>query len=105
MPRGDIYELPASRSGRGHEQRGRRYGVVLQAESLMTLATWVVAPTSARVRPASFRPQIEVNGRSTRVLAEQMGPVSPERLVKRVGHLSFAELRAVEDAARAVLDL
>lgn len=71
----------------------------------MTLSTRVVAPTSARVRPASFRPQIEVNGQSTRVLAEQMGAVSPERLGKRVGHLSFAELRAVEDAARAVLDL
>ncbi len=79
--------------------------MLLQAESLLELSTWIVAPTSTKARPASFRPEIEFDGEPTRVLMEQMGAVAPERLGKRVGHLSFAELQSVEQAARAVLDL
>ena len=105
MRRGDAYELPSPRAPRGHEQRGQRYGVVLQADSLLRLSTWIVAPTSTKARSASFRPEIKINGQTTRVLVEQIGAVAPERLGSSVGHLSVSELRAVEEAARLVLDL
>lgn len=102
--RGDVYLLLSPRGTRGYEQRGRRYGVVVQSDSL-PLSTWLVAPTSTSARPASFRPEIKVNGTTTRVLAEQTAAIDPDRLGKAVGHLSFDELRQVNAALRVVLEL
>jgi mRNA interferase MazF len=79
--------------------------VVVQADELLSLSTLLVAPTSARALPASFRPEIEVAGRPTRVLVEQMGAVSPGRLGESHGLLSFDELRAVDRALAMVVGL
>ncbi|HPU13641.1 MAG TPA: type II toxin-antitoxin system PemK/MazF family toxin [Aeromicrobium sp.] len=103
--RGDVFRLNAPRGVRGHEQSGRRYAVVVQADELIGLSTWLVAPTSTSARPASFRPEIEVLGRRTRVLAEQASAVDPSRLGDRVGSLGFDELRAVDAALRVVMSL
>ncbi|GGM16729.1 type II toxin-antitoxin system PemK/MazF family toxin [Dactylosporangium sucinum] len=102
--RGDVYELKGPRDTRGHEQRGNRYAVVVQSD-LLPLSTWLVAPTSTSARPTSFRPEIEVQGKSTYVLAEQTAAVQPERLGQLVGHLSHQEMSAVDDALRLVLHL
>lgn len=102
--RGDVYELPAPRNARGHEQRGNRYAVVVQSD-LLPLSTWLVAPTSTSARPASFRPEVELLGGTTLVLVEQTAAVDPERLGRLVGHLSARELADVDDALRTVLDL
>jgi mRNA interferase MazF len=69
------------------------------------LSTLLVAPTSASARAASFRPEINIEGRTTRVLAEQTAAVDPNRLGDLVGHLRFDELRQVDAALRLVLDL
>jgi mRNA interferase MazF len=79
--------------------------VVVQADELLSLSTLLVAPTSARALPASFRPEIEVAGRPTRVLVEQMGAVNPGRLGESHGLLSFDELRAVDRALAMVVGL
>ncbi|GAA2612505.1 type II toxin-antitoxin system toxin endoribonuclease PemK [Dactylosporangium fulvum] len=102
--RGDVYELKAPRDTRGHEQRGNRYAVVVQSD-LLPLSTWLVAPTSTSARPTSFRPEIEVQGKTTYVLAEQTAAVQPERLGQLVGHLSRQEMTAVDDALRLALHL
>ena len=102
--RGDVHRLRAPRDARGHEQSGARYAVVVQSDDL-PLSTWLVAPTSTSARAASFRPEIDVDGRSTRVLAEQTAAVDPSRLGDLVGHLRFDELRQVEAALRIVMDL
>lgn len=102
--RGEVHLLRAPRDARGHEQRNPRYAVVVQSDEF-PLSTWLVAPTSTSARPASFRPEVEVNGRVTRVLAEQTAAVDPNRLGDCVGHLTFDELRQVEAALRLVLDL
>ena len=103
--RGDLYRLKASRDARGHEQAGARYAVVVQSHDL-PLSTWLVAPTSTGRRAASFRPEIEIDGVPTRVLVEQLCVVDPQvRLGEFAGRLSAAELRAVDDALRAVLAL
>lgn len=102
--RGEVYRLRAPRGGRGHEQSGQRYAVVVQSDFL-PLSTWLVAPTSTSSRPASFRPGVVIDGRPTRVLAEQTAAVDPARLGPLAGHLSFDELRRVEAALRLVLDL
>jgi mRNA interferase MazF len=93
--RGDVHEL---------KQRGNRFAVVVQSD-LLPLSTLLVAPTSTSARPASFRPEIEVNGKTTYVLAEQTAAVQPERLGRVVGHLSHNEMTAVDAALRTVLGL
>jgi mRNA interferase MazF len=105
MVRGEVFHLPAPRSARGHEQRGARYAVVVQAEELLGLSTVLVSPTSTSTRPASFRPTIALEGEETRVLVEQTTVVDPQRLGRSVGYLAANELRAVDDALRLVLDL
>jgi mRNA interferase MazF len=102
--RGDVHRLRASREARGHEQQGARLAVVVQSD-LLPLSTWLVAPTSTAARPASFRPEIEVAGRMTRVLVEQTTAVDPQRLGDRVGRLALHEMTELDDALRTVLGL
>lgn len=102
--RGDVHELPAPRGARGHEQRGRRYAVVVQSDDLL-LSTVLIAPTTTSDRATSFRPAIELLGRETLVLVEQTAAVDPARLGPWVGRLSHRELVDVDDALRLVLQL
>jgi mRNA interferase MazF len=103
--RGDVHALaPPSRS-RGREQRGRRYAVVVQTDLLNELSTVVVAPTSTSALPTVFRPEVEVAGRRTTVLTEQIRALDRARLGRRVTTLAQAELRAVDDALKVVLGL
>ena len=104
MRRGEVYRFRLPR-GVGREQHGERYGVVVQADELLPRSVVIVAPTSRSARPASFRPEVEVSGETTRVLVEQLGAVDAQRLGKRVGHLTAEELWAVDDALLAVLGL
>jgi mRNA interferase MazF len=105
MVRGEVFRLPAPKGARGHEQRGARYAVVVQADELMALSTTLVAPTSTGARPATFRPTIELDGTETRVLVEQTTVVDPERLGRSAGRLEADELRAVDEALALVLGL
>jgi mRNA interferase MazF len=102
--RGDVFELRLPRGTR-HEQRGRRYGVVVQANEFLPRSVVLIAPTSLSARAASFRPQIEVEGRETRVLVEQVGAVDAGRLGSLVGHVSPEEGWGIDDALATVLGL
>lgn len=102
--RGDVHELKAPRDARGHEQRGNRYAVVVQSD-LLPLSTLLVAPTSTSARPTSFRPEVQIDGKTTYVLAEQSAAVQPRRLGRIVGHLSHSEMTAVDAALRTVLGI
>jgi mRNA interferase MazF len=104
VTRGDVFAIRLPK-GRGHEQRGPRYAVVVQAEGLLGLSTVIVAPTSRSARPATFRPEIEIDGARARVLVEQLRTVDLQRLDDRVGHLTAGELRALDDALELVLGL
>lgn len=102
--RGDVYQLKAPRDAKGREQRGRRYAVVVQSD-LLPLSTWLVAPTSTSARPASFRPPIDLDGKATLVLVEQVAAVDPQRLGGLVGHVSQHEMADIDRALRVVLGL
>lgn len=103
--RGDLYRLKAPRDARGHEQAGSRYAVVVQSDDL-PLSTWIIAPISTGQRPASFRPEIEIDGARTRVLVEQLTVVDPQtRLGEFAGRLNSSETQAVNDALQAVMAL
>jgi mRNA interferase MazF len=97
--------LRVPRGTRGAEQSGTRYAVVVQADELLALSTVLVSPTSTAAPPRSFRPTIDLQGSSTRVLVEQTTAVSPERLGESVGRLSASELRAIDDALALVFGL
>lgn len=101
--RGEVFRLHAPRRSRGHEQSGSRFAVVVQSDHL-PLSTWLMAPTSTSARAASFRPEVEIGGRATRVLVEQTAAVDPGRLGKSVGYLSLDEMRRLDAALRIVLN-
>jgi mRNA interferase MazF len=103
--RGDVHALASQPRRRGHEQRGQRYAVVLQGDSLAALSTVVVAPTSARALDSAFRPRVEVRGKATRVLVEQLAAVDSSRLGRRVGRLAWDEMASVDEALRIVFGL
>src|SRR5438067_9292471 len=105
MQRGEVFRLRVPKGTRGREQSGQRYGVVVQADELLSLSTVIIAPTSTRANPASFRPEVEIDGQRTRVLVEQLGAVDPSRLGKSHGLLAFGEIREVDRALAVVVGL
>ena len=102
--RGEVYRLLALWDTQGDEQERSRYAVVVQSDGF-PLSTWLVAPTSTSARPASFRPKVQIHGRTTRVLTEQTAAVDPIRLGATAGHLTFDELRHIDAALRLVLSV
>jgi mRNA interferase MazF len=103
--RGEAFRLPAPRGGRGHEQRGARFAIIVQAGEFLDLRTVLVSPTSTSARPASFRPAIALDGQETRVLVEQTTVVDPQRLGRSAGRLDATELRSVDEALMLLLGL
>lgn len=104
MRRGEVYRFRTPK-GVGHEQQGVRYGVVVQADELLPRSVVIVAPTSRSARSASFRPEIDIAGETTRVLVEQIGAVDAQRLGDRSGYLSVEEMWSIDDALATVLGL
>jgi mRNA interferase MazF len=72
---------------------------------VLPLSTLLVAPTSTAARAATFRPEVVVRGKSTRVLVEQTAAVDPTRLGDSVGHVTLEELQRIDAALRIVLGI
>jgi len=104
MTRGDVYRVRLPKGG-GREQRGTRFAVVVQAEALLGLTTALVAPTSRSALAATFRPEVEIGGESTRVMIEQLRALDIRRLDDFAGRLSPDEMRDVDEALSLVLAL
>jgi mRNA interferase MazF len=102
--RGDVFSLRLPK-GIGHEQYGKRFGVVVQSDALLPRSVVLIAPTSTSARSASFRPEIEIEGAETKVLVEQMGAVDTNRLGDLAGHLNSEEQWGVDAAILTVLGL
>jgi mRNA interferase MazF len=105
MVRGEVFRLPSPRGVRRHEQRGARFAVVVQADEFLELTTTLVAPTSTRAMPTSFRPAVSLGGQDTRVLVEETTVVNPQRLGRSVARLEPGEIRAVDEALGLILGL
>lgn len=70
MIRGAVYRIDLGRA-RGHEQGGKRLGLVVSpSDSPLSVVT--VIPTSTSAGPSIHRPELEVAGRSTRMLVDQV---------------------------------
>jgi mRNA interferase MazF len=105
VTRGDVYRIRLPAGGRGREQRGARYGVLVQADEMLGLSTVLLAPTSRGVQAATFRPEVEIAGERTRVMVEQLRALDVERLDEFAGRLSASEVRDVDEALALVLAL
>ena len=104
MRRGDIYSVRLPR-GKGHEQLGKRFGVVVQSDAFFPRSVVLIAPTSTSARPASFRPEVEIEGTATKVLVEQLRAVDVTRLGDLTGRLTPEEQWGVDTAILTVLGL
>jgi mRNA interferase MazF len=102
--RGDVHAITLPRK-RGHVQQCRRYAVIVQADDLLALSTVVICPTSRSAFPASFHPEITLDGHPTQVLCEMISAVDARALGERVGNLTLNEQRSLENALQLVLDL
>lgn len=79
--------------------------MIVQSDDLLALSTVIVCPTSQSAPPASFHPEIVLEGEPTQVLCEMAGVVDAARLKGQVTHLTLEEMEAVDDALALVLDL
>ena len=104
MCRSDVFALRLPK-GTGHEQHGQRYGVIVQSDAFLPRSVVLLAPTSTSARPASFRPEIEIDAAPTRVLVEQVGAVDVGRLGRLAGHITPEEQWGVDAALLTVLGL
>jgi mRNA interferase MazF len=79
--------------------------VIVQANELLPRSVVLVAPTSLSARAASFRPEIDLLGRTTRVLVEQVGAIDASRLGELVSHISPEQQWGIDEALLTVLGL
>lgn len=105
MIRGAVYRIDLGDVKRGREQRGKRFGVVLSSAP-STWSTVAVVPTSTSAQAAIFRPELEIAGRVTRVLADQLRTIDTDYVVgEPVDYLLREDLEQVEYAVARFLDL
>lgn len=102
--RGAIYQIKPLPRAVGHEQRGRRYGVVIQSDRFAS-STITVALTSSSAGPAIYRPEIELDGVRTRILTDQIHSVGHSRLGDFAGSLEPDERTDLDRALMLKLGL
>ena len=104
MIRGAVYRIDLGQA-RGHEQRGRRLGLVVSpSESPLPVVT--VTPTSTSAQPAIHRPELEVAGRPTQMLVDQIRSINTDYLAgDPVDHLSRDQMAEVELAVAHYLGI
>ena len=95
MIRGAVYRIDLGRP-RGHEQGGRRLGLVVSpSDSALSVVT--VIPTSTSAGPSIHRPEVEIAGRPTRVLVDQVRSIDSDDVVgDPVDYLTRDQLAVIE---------
>jgi mRNA interferase MazF len=103
--RGAVYRVDLGDAKRSHEQRGRRYGLVLSL-SAMPWSVVTIIPTSRSAQPAVFRPELDVAGAATRFLVDQIRTVDVRYVHgEPVHYLDRDELAEIEYAVTRYLGL
>lgn len=97
MIRGAVYRIDLGRP-RGHEQGGKRLGLIVSPfDSPLSVA--VVIPTSTSAGPSVHRPELEIAGRTTRMLVDQIRSIDIDYVVgDPVDYLNRDQLAEVEHA-------
>ncbi|MFF8838512.1 type II toxin-antitoxin system PemK/MazF family toxin [Streptomyces sp. NPDC015130] len=105
MIRGAVYRVDLGDAKRGHEQRGKRYGLVL-SPSAMPWSVATIIPASTSAQPSVFRPELEIAGTPTRLLVDQIRTIDVRFVHGDPVHfLDHHELALVEQAVSQYLGL
>jgi len=103
--RGAVYRVDLGDAKRGHEQRGRRLGLVLSPSS-MPWSVATIVPSSTTAQPAVFRPSLEIDGQPTRFLVDQIRSIDISYIRgDPVYYLDRDEIEAIEHAVTRYLGL
>jgi len=102
---GAVYPVDLGDAKRGHEQRGRRLGLVLSIER-NAWSTVTIIPTSTSAQVAVFRPEVVVAGRDTKVLIDQIRTLDTRYVTgELVDYLSRDDMAQVEHGLSRYLGL
>ena len=96
MIRGAVYPIDLGDAQRGHEQRGRRLGLVISIEQ-DAWSTVTVLPASTSAQASVFRPQVVIAGRETKILIDQVRTIDVSYVAGDfVDYLSRDDMTQVE---------
>src|ERR1700722_17798124 len=96
MIRGAVYPIDLGDAKRGHEQRGRRLGLVISIEQ-NAWSTVTVIPTSTSAQASVFRPEVTIAGRDTKILIDQLRTIDVAYVTgELVDYLSRDDMAQVE---------
>jgi mRNA interferase MazF len=103
--RGAVYPVDLGDAERGHEQRGRRLGLVISFEQ-NARSTVTVLPSSTSAQPAVFRPEVVIAGRDTRILIDQIRTIDTSCIAgELVDYLSRDDMSHIEHSLSRYLGL
>ena len=96
MNRGAVYPVDLGEAKRGHEQRGRRLGLVISIEQNASSAVTIL-PTSTSAQAAISRPDVVIAGRDTKILIDQIRSIDTRYVSgELVDYLSHDDMAQVE---------
>jgi len=96
MIRGAVYPVDLGDAKRGHEQRGRRLGLIISIKE-NAWSTVTIIPTSTNAQESVFRPDVVIAGRDTKILIDQIRTIDVSYVVgELVDYLSRDDMAQVE---------
>jgi mRNA interferase MazF len=105
MIRGAVHPVDLGDAKRGHEQRGRRLGLVMSIEQTVW-STVTIIPTSTSAQASVFRPEAIIAGRSTRILVDQIRTIDVSYVTgELVDYLARDDMAQVEHTLSRYLGL
>jgi mRNA interferase MazF len=105
MIRGAVYPVDLGDAKRGHEQRGRRLGLVMSIEQ-NAWSTVTIIPTSTSSQVSVFRPEAIIAGRPTRILIDQIRTIDVSHVTgELVDYLSRHDMGQVDHIVSRFLGL
>ena len=108
--RGEVWLVDLNPT-RGHEQAGKRPGLIMSVDLFNSgpAGLVVIAPITTKEKGISFHVEIQPPEgglrRKSFIKCEDIRSVAKERLFQRLGVVSPATLSEVEDRLRILLDL
>ncbi|HMD92841.1 MAG TPA: type II toxin-antitoxin system PemK/MazF family toxin [Trebonia sp.] len=105
MIRGAVYPVDLGDAKRGHEQRGRRLGLVMSIEQ-NAWPTVTIIPASTSAQASAFRPEAIIAGRPARILIDQIRTIDLSYVTgELVDYLSRHDMAQVDHALSRYLGL
>ena len=102
--RGGVYAIDLGEYKRGHEQRGKRYGIVMSpSNSELSVAT--IIPTTTNSNSRLYHPEISFDSRRSFALIEQMRVIDQTYIGEFVGMVTAVEMLEIEQGIAQYLGL